>query len=63
MERRKETPSHVAVPATRSVPEEEIARRRAVYDRLMRLRDQMKPMDISAGELIRQVRQEADRRG
>ena len=51
----------VVVPKPRRPSEKEIARRRAIYDHFMGLRERMKPMDISAGDLIRQVREEAER--
>lgn len=51
----------IVVPRPRRPSPKEIERRRAIYDHLMRLRQQMKPMDISASELIRQVREEAGR--
>ena len=53
----------LVVPRPRRPSQEEIERRRAIYDHLMKLRERMKPMDISTGELIRQVREEAERRG
>ena len=53
----------IVVPKPRRPSQKEIERRRAIYDHLMRLREGMKPMDISAGDLIRQVREEAERGG
>lgn len=68
MERERDMPSpnkipRIIVPKLRRPSQKEIERRRAIYDHLIQLRERMKPMDISAGELIRQVREEAERRG
>lgn len=54
---------HIAIPRPHRASPKEIERRRKVYDRVMKLREEMEPLDIPVSELIRRAREEADRRG
>jgi hypothetical protein len=48
---------HIEIPALKRATPEEIARRRKLFEQIMRLRDQMPPLGIDAAELIREVRE------
>lgn len=47
-------------PSTEPPSLEEIQRRRVVFDQILRVREQIGPVGVSADELIRQVRSEAE---
>ncbi|MBI2864517.1 MAG: hypothetical protein HYX94_08145 [Chloroflexi bacterium] len=60
MEQERDIPStgqipRIVVPKPHPPSQKEIERRRAIYDHMMELREHMKPMDISASEIIRLV--------
>jgi hypothetical protein len=48
--------ANIEIPPDEPVTEEEIARRRALYDEAMALRVEMKPLGMTTAELIHQVR-------
>ncbi|MGH2557549.1 MAG: hypothetical protein ACRDJH_00680 [Thermomicrobiales bacterium] len=50
----------IELPPEVPITEEEIARRRVLYDEAMALRAEMRPLGISTAELIHQVRGEDD---
>ena len=48
---------HIDVPIQKRATPEEVARRRKLFEQVMRLRDQMPPLGFDAAELIREVRE------
>ncbi|MGH2533377.1 MAG: hypothetical protein ACRDJW_13850 [Thermomicrobiales bacterium] len=52
--------ARIELPPEVPVTEDEIARRRALYDEAMALVAEMRPLGISTAELIHQVRGEED---
>jgi hypothetical protein len=52
--------ARIELPPEVPVTEEEIARRRVLYDEAMALRAEMRPLGISTADLIHQVRGEED---
>ncbi|TAK37069.1 MAG: hypothetical protein EPO21_00490 [Chloroflexota bacterium] len=57
---RANTPPKLKLPSTERVSPGEIARRRALFSRVMRLREEIGSIGISTDELIHQARTEAD---
>jgi hypothetical protein len=50
----------VKLPPVRPVSEKELARRRKIVDRILARRERIGPIGISADELVREARREAD---
>jgi hypothetical protein len=48
--------SRIALPEIPPVTQEEIERRREVADRILSLRERMKPLSVSTSDLIRELR-------
>ena len=53
----------VRLPRVKAPTEEALARRRQVVDAILKLREDIGPIGIPTDELVREVREEADRRG
>lgn len=57
---RSATIPRIALPEIPRASKEELERRRVLFERAMALRERTGPIPVSAADLVRQVRDEAD---